>query len=52
MKIGRTPKRTALLLPFIWRMLAIKHLQSNMYHWFTLLFTDSPKNWEHRVPSA
>ena len=32
MKIRRTPKRTALLLPFIWRMLAIKHLQSNMYH--------------------
>ena len=52
MKIGRKPKRTALLLPFIWRMFAIKHLQSNMYRWFTLLFTDSPKNWEHRVPSA
>ena len=26
MKIGRKPKRTALLLPFIWRMFAIKHV--------------------------
>ena len=52
MKIGRKLKRTALLLPFIWILLEIKHLQSNMYHWFTLLFTDRPKNWEHRVPSA